>query len=169
VEYYNPPRDHYFMTANPVEIGALDSGLFLGWVRTSQQLVVYLSNPAMPSASLLSPVCRYYGLPSAGLDSHFFSASPQECAAVAANWPTQWLLETPNAFHVFLPMPQYSYPRDPGACPIGTKPVYRLYNSRADINHRYTTSLMIRQQMIDAGWASEGYGNLGVAMCANNS
>jgi hypothetical protein len=171
VEYYYSPRDHYFMTANPAEIAALDSGAFPGWVRTGQQFPVYLSDPAIPGNSLLSPVCRYYGLPSAGLDSHFFSGSPAECAAVAAAWPTQWLLETPNAFYVFLPQPHYSnsVPQDPAACPFGTEPVYRLYNNRADVNHRYTTSLAIRQQMLDAGWIAEGYGATGVAMCVNNS
>jgi hypothetical protein len=169
VEYYYAQRDHYFMTANPVEIAALDGGVFPGWVRTGQQFLVYQSDPASPGNSLLSPVCRFYGLPSVGLDSHFFSASPGECAAVAARWPDAWLLETSTAFYVFLPEPQYAYPLDPGACPFGTQPLYRLFNNRADINHRYTTSLTIRQQMLDAGWLSEGYGSLGVAMCVNAS
>jgi hypothetical protein len=53
-----------------------------------------------------------------------------------------------------------------GACPSGTAPVYRLWNGRADSNHRYTTDLAIRSQMISRGYIPEGYGALGVAMCA---
>ena len=45
-------------------------------------------------------------------------------------------------------------------------PVYRLYNNRADVNHRYTTSLSIRSDMIAKGYIREGYGPLGVVMCA---
>ena len=88
---------------------------------------------------------------------------------MSATWPTQWQLETLSAFYVFLPQPQYAYPLDPGACPFGTQPVYRLFNNRRDVNHRYTTSLAIRQQMLDARWVSEGYGALGAAMCVNAS
>ena len=52
-----------------------------------------------------------------------------------------------------------------GSCVSGTVPLYRLYNNRPDVNHRYTTSLTIRQQMINAGWIPEGYGNMAVGMC----
>ncbi|MEO5699099.1 MAG: hypothetical protein ABIS17_04600, partial [Casimicrobiaceae bacterium] len=52
-----------------------------------------------------------------------------------------------------------------GACPSGTAPVYRLWTGRADSNHRYTTDLNVRAQMIAAGYTPEGYGTLGVAMC----
>jgi len=47
-------------------------------------------------------------------------------------------------------------------------PVYRLYNNRADTNHRYTTSLAIRSQMIAKGYIPEGYGPNAVAMCASS-
>ena len=160
VEYYDAQLDHYFMTADATEIAALDAGQFQGWVRTGQQFPVYvaaLSAGSIPS--WLVPVCRYYGLPSAGLDTHFFSASVEECAAVAAKWPTQWLLETPNAFYSYLP------DTTDASCPSGTVPVYRLFNNRRNVNHRYTTSLASRQKMIDAGWIPEGYGSMAVGMC----
>ena len=160
VEYYNAQRDHYFMTAYAAEIALLDAGHFPGWVRTGQQFPIYLVDTSVGGVpSGLSPVCRFYGLPSAGLDTHFFSASTVECAEVAAKWPTQWLLETPNAFYVFRPN------TGDGSCPNAAVPVYRLYNNRPDVNHRYTTSLAIRQQMIDAGWIPEGYGPSAVAFC----
>jgi hypothetical protein len=163
VEYYHSGLKHYFLTANIEEIAALDAGLFSGWTRTDEVLAgVYLSDSS--AANLpppLAPVCRYYGLPGAGLDTHFFSASTAECADVGIRWPTIWQLETPSAFFTYLPGAA------DGACPDGTVPVYRLYNNRPDANHRYTTSLEIRQDMIDQLWIAEGYGDLGVVMCAN--
>ncbi|HEX7328166.1 MAG TPA: hypothetical protein VF428_06475 [Casimicrobiaceae bacterium] len=161
IEYYNAPRDHYFTTAYASEIAMLDAGYFSGWTRTGQSFPVYITDPSTGDPpSGLSPVCRYYGLPKYGLDTHFFSASPAECAAVHEKWPAQWLLETPNAFYVYLPN------MADGSCPDRTVPVYRLYGNRADVNHRYTTSLTIRQQMIDKGWIPEGYGSEAVGMCA---
>jgi len=65
-----------------------------------------------------------------------------------------------NAFQINLPE------KTTGACPVGTIPVYRLWNQRADSNHRYTTSAATKTQMIAAGYAAEGYGADGVAMCA---
>jgi hypothetical protein len=65
-----------------------------------------------------------------------------------------------NAFQINLP------DRATGACPSGTIPVYRLWNQRADSNHRYTTSTAIRAQMLAAGYLAEGYGPDGVVMCA---
>ena len=44
--------------------------------------------------------------------------------------------------------------------------VYRVWDNRADTNHRYTTSLAVRQQMLAAGWVAEGYGPGQVIMCA---
>jgi len=59
------------------------------------------------------------------------------------------------------------YPADAatGACPFETTPVYRVYNNRPDANHRYTTSLAIRDSMVQAGWIPEGYGLDAVAFC----
>jgi hypothetical protein len=52
-----------------------------------------------------------------------------------------------------------------GLCPGRTTPVYRLYNNRPDVNHRYTMWPELRGQMIKAAWISEGYGTYGAAMC----
>lgn len=55
-----------------------------------------------------------------------------------------------------------------GNCPAATLPVYRLYNNGqgAAPNHRYTTSLATRSQMLAQGWIPEGHGALGVIMCS---
>jgi serine protease len=153
IEYYWAARDHYFMTANPVEIAALDAAPPGGWARTGQSFGAY----AQPTG-IASRVCRFYIPPAYG-DSHYFSASPEECSAVQVKFP-MFTYESPNAFYIDLP------DLNTGTCPAGTVPVYRLWNNRADTNHRYTTSLAIRSQMLAKGYLSEGYGPTGVVMCA---
>jgi hypothetical protein len=59
-----------------------------------------------------------------------------------------------------------AWPATTGDCPDGTVPVYRLFNMGADANHRYTTDLAVRAQMIAKSYVPEGYGPSGVAMCA---
>lgn len=156
IEYYRAAADHYFITADANEQRDLDTGVHPGWMRTGQQFNVYLPGDA---ASPHSPVCRFYGRPEAGLDSHFYSASPAECQAVVARFSNAWVLESNDVFAVVLP------DLASGACPSGTLLVYRVFNNRADVNHRYTTSLAIRAQMLAAGWIAEGYGPQAVAMC----
>ena len=53
-----------------------------------------------------------------------------------------------------------------GACAAGTVAVYRLWNRRADSNHRYVTDPALRSAMLARGYLPEGYGEQGVAMCA---
>src|SRR5207247_6926321 len=100
-------------------------------------------------------------------DSHFFSASPAECAAVLAKIGVDsnysgYIYETPNEFYIALP------DTASGACPAAgtsTPSVFRLWNNRVDSNHRYTTAPNVRTTLIARGYISEGYGPLGVAMC----
>ncbi len=157
IEFYHAGFDHYFVAVDPGEIHDLDTGVHPGWTRTSQHFRVYVTDFSSPA--ILAPSCRFYGLPGFGLNSHFFSAFARECLAVQTYWPDRWILETSDAFRVHLPDVA------DGSCHDGSVPLYRLYNNRADANHRYTTSLTIRQQLIDRSWMPEGYGPLGVAMC----
>ena len=153
IEYYNASLDHYFISASEADIDALDSGRFAGWARTGQTFTVYLAGEQDGN-----PVCRFYLPPGYG-DSHFFSASSDECAQVAARYP-YFAYETPEAFRVELP------DSTTGACPVGTTPVYRVWNDRVDTNHRYTTSRTSRDQMVAEGYVAEGYGPDAVIMCA---
>lgn len=157
VEFYHAPLDHYFVTSSPSEIADLDSGLHPGWARTRQSFLVF---PTGSSGVQAGPVCRYYGLPSAGLDSHFYSASQQECSEVGARFPNAWVKESDNVFELALP------DLITGVCAAGALPVYRLWNNRADSNHRYTTDAFTRQAMLGRGFIAEGYGPNGVAMCS---
>ncbi|MFO1317566.1 MAG: hypothetical protein U1F58_18390 [Burkholderiales bacterium] len=153
VEYYHAGLDHYFVSALPADIAALDSGTLKGWARTGRTFKAYDA-----PASGTSPVCRFYIPPAQG-DSHFYSASPAECAEVAAKFPA-FSYESPSVMHVGLP------DAATGACSGGWTPVYRLWNNRADSNHRYTTDQGVRADMIARGYVAEGYGPEGVSMCA---
>jgi hypothetical protein len=160
VEFYNPALRHYFISDLQPDIDALDSGRIPGWTRTGLGFFVF----ATGANSNLSPVCRFYIPPEHG-NSHFFSASPSECATVQNRMRfdpnySGYVLETSAAFYITLP-DTFS-----GACPSGTIPVYRLWNARVDSNHRYTTDLSVKAQMLAIGYIAEGYGPNGVAMCS---
>jgi hypothetical protein len=159
IEYYDATLDHYFVTSFADEITKLDAGVFAGWKRTGQQFAVI--DPATPLAGA-SPVCRFYGVPSAGLDSHFYSASPAECRSVLQRFPGIWVEETSSAFGIYLP------DAATGTCPSGSVPVYRAWNGRVDSNHRFTTDLPTLQAMLARGYIAEGYGPgpYPVAMCS---
>jgi PKD repeat protein len=160
VEFYHSGLDQYFITADPVEIAVLDAGRLSGWARTGYTFLAYSSDS---SGSGLSPVCRLYGLPAPGLDSHFYSGSPSECAAVLTQFAASWTLESSDVFQMQMP------DAGTGMCADDTVPVYRLWNNRVDSNHRYTTDPGVRLEMIANGYISEGYGPSGVAFCAPTS
>ena len=153
VEFYHASLDHYFISAAAAEIADLDSGRTAGWTRTGGSFGVFSG-----SATATSPVCRFYIPPGIG-NSHFYSASANECAAVLASHPN-YTHESPAVFHVILP------DATTGACPVLSNPVYRLWNQRTDSNHRYTTDPLIKAQMIARGYVAEGYGPDAVIMCA---
>jgi hypothetical protein len=165
-EFYNSVLRHYFITADDAEKQSLDAGPHPGWERTGESFKAYARGSS--TGASINPVCRFYSPPLIeldvgffeGADSHFFSADPGECLAVFRRFEVSWLLESDNVFQIDLP------DKVTGACPVGTVPVYRLWNQRADSNHRYTTSAATKAQMIAAGYASEGYGADGVVMCA---
>lgn len=153
VEYYRAALDHYFVTADADEIASLDSGVLAGWRRTGLEVGVY-SRPVEGS----SPVCRFYLPPSSG-DSHFYSASPAECADVRARFPG-FTYESGAVFAVVLP--DFAS----GACPGAMRAVSRLWNARADSNHRYTADPAVKAAMLAQGYVAEGYGPAAVAFCA---
>ncbi len=92
----------------------------------------------------------------AALDSGRTAAS--ECAASLAQ-NRNFVLETNRAFLATLPDPHS------GECAAAQIPLYRLWNGRADSNHRYTTSVALRNEMVAKGYIAEGYGSNIVAMC----
>lgn len=152
IEFYNPTLDHYFITWIAAEINKLDAGLTPSrWVRTGLSFKAYVT----PQAGTAT-ICRFY-IPPADGNSHFFGRSAAECAAVQQQHP-DFVLEDATYMHLYLP--------SAGACPAGTAPIYRLFNGRADANHRYTTDRGVRDQMVARGWIAEGDGPDRVVMCA---
>ena len=153
VEFYNGAQDHYFITAAPNEIADLDAGVHPGWERTGLAF-----NADAPDAHGASAVCRFYIPPALG-DSHFYSASAEECSRTQQRFPA-FVMESAAAFQIGLP------DMADGACPAGTIPVYRVWDGRTDTNHRYTTDPPTAQHMTGLGWIAEGYGDPPVSMCA---
>ncbi|MFO1414803.1 MAG: hypothetical protein U1F10_13025 [Burkholderiales bacterium] len=151
-EFYNAARDHYFLTWMPAEIEALASGAQIqGWTITGRTFKTFAQGGAG-----YTPVCRFY-IPPAGGDSHFFGRGVEECGATAAAHPN-FVLEDAQFMHMRLPVE--------GRCPAQTVAVYRLFNQRADANHRYVTDTADRDAMIAQGWIAEGDGPDRVTLCA---
>ncbi len=155
VEYYHAGMDHYFMTADPREVAALDGGQFVGWERTGQSFAAY----AAPTVGA-DPVCRLYSAGFSDKSSHFYSSDPGVCVYVQTYPGWSWQSEG-----TVMGMPS---PGADGACAAGTVPVYRLYNDGQGgaPNHRYTVDASVRAAMMARGWIPEGAGPLGVVMCA---
>jgi uncharacterized protein (DUF1800 family) len=151
VEFYNTNLRHYFVTANPAEAGFVDSGgAGAGWVRTGGEFSVYAN---AGDAADVVPVCRFYGTPGVGPNSHFYTADANECALVKtmAGWSYEGI-----AFHI--------HPARNGTCAAGTTPVYRSYNNgaaRNDSNHRFTVDLTVWAKVASIGHVPEA-----VVMCA---
>ena len=156
VEYYHAALDHYFVTAAPGEIAALDTAAIPGWARTGQVFPVLAAGEVRSGSQ---PVCRFYGRPEAGLNSHFYSALPAECAAVQAQFGHAWQFEAAEVFRAYLPNAAT------GACEAGQVPVYRSFNNRSDANHRYTASASVQAAMLRDGSVAEGYGQPPVIFC----
>jgi hypothetical protein len=151
VEFHNSFLDHYFVTADPAEAAAIDAGSAgPGWTRTGGRFGVFRGATDAPG---LAPVCRFYGRPGVGPNSHFYTSEPQECEQVKHD--PGWLYEG-IAFHVTRVAS--------GACAAGTTPVYRSYNNgaaRNDSNHRFTVDAAAFARSSDYGYLAEG-----VVMCA---
>lgn len=144
-EFYNVHLDHYFITPYTAEADniILRGSAGPGWDRTHINF-----NAWQDGAAVGVPICRFYGTPGRGPNSHFFTADAAECAAVKRDpgWTFEGL-----TMRVVLPSAT--------VCPLDSIPVYRLYNNRFaknDSNHRYTTSKSTRLNMKGEGWVDEG-------------
>ena len=153
VEYYEPDLDHYFMTSSANEIADLDSNAQPGWIRTGESFGAW-SPGTLPGAA---HVCRFYGDPVIGPNSHFYTGEDFECqgliamdAATPRGRPA-WHLES-KPFDIAIPVN--------GACPPNLQPVYRVFNGIVGPvngpNHRYMTDPAIYAAMQAKGWGAEG-------------
>lgn len=106
------------------------------------------------------PVCRFYGTPGKGPNSHFYTSDAAECAAVKMD--PGWTYEG-VAFYA-VDSGSYAFCTTDFSNNELTKPVYRLYNNRFasnDSNHRFTTEISLYREMPSQGWKAEG-----VAFCS---
>ncbi|NDP42337.1 MAG: DUF1800 domain-containing protein [Aromatoleum sp.] len=137
VEYYSAKLNHYFVTAEPAEAAMLDAGVVVpGWERTGVEFKAWAN--AADAADAL-PVCRFFGTPGKGPNSHFYTTNPDECALVRQN--PGWTFES-IAFYINVP--------DAAArCATGT-PVYRSFYPGAAVsesNHRFLVDLTMHEKM----------------------
>jgi uncharacterized protein (DUF1800 family) len=150
VEYYNAALNHYFVTAFPEEVAALDAGQpVAGWVRTGVAWNAWRSAGERVAAV---PVCRFFGTPGVGPNSHFYTADAAECATVKQN--PDWTYEA-IAFHIELPQGV--------ACSSGNEPIYRSFYpgaNKSQSNHRFLPDLSMHQNMAAASILE------GVVMCS---
>jgi hypothetical protein len=152
VEYYHADFEHYFATSIAKEISDLDAGVHRGWARTGQSFQVFpLGTPNT------ADVCRLFSEAFAPRSSHFYSPNRAECELRASSGV--WNFEG-NVFG-FRPI-NAAY-----GCDAGTVPLFRFYNNSDNgvPNHRFTTSMLVRSQMIAEGWQPEGDGPLAVNAC----
>jgi hypothetical protein len=154
-EYYSPTRDRYRLASDPTEIAAFDSGTDPGWSRTGQQFYAYVNNR---SDNRGRGVCQYVSPPGTGLDARFISISA-ECVLLIGN--PVWVQ---NDYPFELAAPDTLT----GECPPMTVSLYRLWNPRTG-DHRWVVDGALRARLVAQGWVSDGYGDLGVAMCAPSS
>ncbi|MBK7469460.1 MAG: hypothetical protein IPI73_01360 [Betaproteobacteria bacterium] len=147
VEFFNTILNHYFITADAAEGAAIDAGAAgPGWQRTGRGFRAWTAEVGVPPEA--QPVCRFYGTPGLGPNSHFYTVDPAECDAVRLD--PGWRYEG-IAFYSIAPAG--------GGCPVGMQRVNRLYNNRFaqnDSNHRYVVDPATYNAMQQQGWSAEG-------------
>ena len=147
VEFHDAQDGQYFLSADPTEIAYIDGGgLGSAWSRTGMQFNAWPRDAIGVAGAL--PVCRFFGVPGVGPNSHFYTANPDECALVKQN--ASWTYEG-IAWQALLP--------DAGRCGSGMTTVQRLWLPGAQTTasrHRYVTDASLVPGMQAAGWILEG-------------
>lgn len=151
VEYHCAASDRFLMTADTVLITALDQGCIAGWQRTGQSVNVYPGTVRIDDSA--TSAC--------GTSGHIGRNAMRvpTCDASLYRLPNTWPQNDAGPA-VALPDPV------DGHCAAGSVAVFGIVDQRPDLNHRYTTSMVLRDQMLALGWSAAGSGAFGVAMCA---
>lgn len=140
---YSRETDHFFVTASLKEYLAIAP---YGWERLGRGSEFRVWPPEEPAPSTASPVCRFY---SYLVNSHFYTGDANECESLKDE-DSGWIYEG-IAFQALLPKA--------GICPNRTRPIYRLFNNRADeldSNHRFITNTEMYLALVEQGWIGEG-------------
>jgi hypothetical protein len=146
IEFHNARDGQYFLTADAGEAALLDAGgLGPDWSRTGVAFAAYANDSTVAVAL---PVCRFFGTPGVGPNSHFYTAYASECDVVRGD--AHWI-EEGIAFRALLPQG--------GRCADSNDTVLRLWNPGTrvtDTRHRYVVDASIAAAMQAAGWILEG-------------
>lgn len=146
VEFHDRRDDQYFITADAGEIALLDGGgLGPDWSRTGAWFRAWPRDATDPRAL---PVCRFFGTPGFGPESHFYTAYANECTAVRAD--AHWI-EEGVTFRAMLPSGT--------GCPDGFLTVSRFWKPGDTVTatrHRYVVDAAAAATMRAAGWVAEG-------------
>jgi hypothetical protein len=146
IEFHDVRDDQYFITADAREAALLDSAaLGPDWSRTG---VSFKAWPRDATDARALPVCRFFGTPGFGPQSHFYTAYANECDAVRKD--PHWI-EEGVTFRATLPVD--------GSCDDGYDTVVRLWKPGASVTetrHRYVIDRGIARSMQAAGWVLEG-------------
>ncbi|HWD16410.1 MAG TPA: choice-of-anchor D domain-containing protein [Casimicrobiaceae bacterium] len=146
VEFHNGDDDQYFLTGDTREIALLDQGkLGAGWSRTGTSFKAWSVDATDAAAQ---PVCRFFGTPGIGPNSHFYTGYTRECDIVRKD--PHWI-EEGVTFKARLPMD--------GACASGERTVTRLFRPGASVTasrHRYVVDASLASAMEQQGWVLEG-------------
>ena len=146
MEFHNARDGQYFITADAREIALLDGGnLGPDWSRTGASFKAWPKD-ALAIAAL--PVCRFFGTPGVGPNSHFYTAYVHECDIVR-NDP-HWI-EEGITFRARLPIG--------GVCNADDVTVLRLFNAGVTTTasrHRYVVDRATAEAMQAQGFVLEG-------------
>ena len=147
-EFYNTTLNHYFRTANVGEATGIDAGAAgPGWVRTNLPFRAWATRSDAPLNAV--PVCRFYGTPGRGPNSHFYTSSATECSLVKRD--PGWTYEGIAFFAVPI--------LTDATCPTNLTPIWRTYNNdfaHNNSNHRMGKEIVTYQSMIAQKWLGEG-------------
>jgi uncharacterized delta-60 repeat protein len=156
IEYFHAQFGHYFVTALDTEIENLDLHAPGGWARTGRTFSVWSHTDAQAS-----PVCRFFSDQAfAPRSSHFYTSYAAECESLKRG--SAWKHEG-TAFYLRQPVGAPGA----GACPSGSRPLYRAYNNGRSgaPNHRYTIEPTVLDDMIAQGWTFEGEADTRIFAC----
>ena len=144
-EFRNRVLDHYILS-DRFESGAIAAGAAgPGWESTREGFTTIA--PGICTGS--QAVFRFYA-PS--VKSHLYTMDPVECGHLRKPG-TGWIHEG-IAFGAWKPVD--------GECPQGKRPVWGIFNNRADPNHRYLANPSRLSEDLLRGWVYEG-----VAFCVS--
>ena len=147
VEFHNTADGQYFITADPAEISLIDGGgLGATWSRTGMHFKAWTRDETNVSAS--HPVCRFFGTPGVGPNSHFYTADANECTGVRTN--PYWQYEG-IAFRAIEP---FGFMICPGGAII--ERLWLAGNDATASRHRYVADATLIPSMVAAGWVLEG-------------